>query len=325
MINSVRKRFLDRIVRIVEVAIGLGSVGILPNTLLDDIVPQVAQGILHLMVKGACKNMLLKSTASLPFGQFNDIDARIGEKAFRLRREEQEPDVFRLQVFLGTLHDIHALTEFYEVHRIGFRVQRASHLAKISLDERDVQVVNFRSMVHAIIERDIIGEVVQVASLSLGWRQSARHFAYPINPLALFPHAFRGGVGAHASAGRPNDDEGFALVLSNVHNGHVVGLDKLALVDHILEPQINFIRRHPHYRSIACSILANANDEIPSTPVVNIIGERANSLERCLRIPRLLEFDARTFHNSPFDQGFYTCRKSHGISSSLSYCCRMIV
>ena len=45
--------------------------------------------------------MLLKSTASLPFGQFNDIDARIGKKRSG-SDAKNKPTTFRLQVFLGT-------------------------------------------------------------------------------------------------------------------------------------------------------------------------------------------------------------------------------
>ena len=53
------------------------------------------------MMKGACKNMLLKSTASLPFGQFNDIDARIGEKRSGSDAKNKSPTFFGFSYSLG--------------------------------------------------------------------------------------------------------------------------------------------------------------------------------------------------------------------------------
>ena len=180
-------------------------------------------------------------------------------------------------------------------------------------------------MVHAVIKRDIVGEAVQIAPLGLRRSQSTRHLTNPVYPLAFLPHAFRRGVGAHAAARRPNDNEGFAFVFCDIHNGHIVRLNELAFVDHVLEPRVNFIRWHARRNAMPRRILANANDEISSAPVINIIGKRANSLKRRLRIPRLFELNAGIFHDITLDQGFYACRKPHGISLSLSRCLRMIV
>ena len=134
-------------------------------------------------------------------------------------------------------------------------------------------------MIHSVIEGDIIRQIVKVFLLLLRRNDRACHFTNPINPLfAVLRHISRRGVGAITSTRCPHNDEEFLLILHYLRDGHILRLDALALVQHILQVAVDLLLWHTGQAVRLALIVLDADDQIAAAPVVNVVGKGADGL-----------------------------------------------
>ena len=162
------------------------------------------------------------------------------------------------------------------------------------MDQCEVQVDDIRLVVDPVVKRDIVGQIVEVPFLLLGGHDGAGHFPDIADALPLvLSHRLRGGVGAQVPARCPDYNEFSVLVVHHLDDGQILWLDTLALVEHIFQIAVYFVRGNAFQRMNRSAVLfLNANDEVTAAPVVNVVGKSADCLERCLGIPGLLKFDS---------------------------------
>lgn len=75
----------------------------------------------------------------------------------------------------------------------------------------------------------------------------------------------------------PKELKAFVLAISDIDNRHVVKLGKLSLVQHVFLPCIYFLKRHSYNGSVAYPFFTNVNNNIATTPIINIDRESCNS------------------------------------------------
>ena len=207
------------------------------------------------------------------------INLRIWEEPIRLQTEEHQADILGLGIFGKLAVQIHIPAQTSKISLPCILIQIASHFTKILLNQSDVHVTEFRLVIHPIIEGNIIRQIIKIFLLLLSRYNGACHFANPINPLfAILRHISRRGVGSIASTRSPHNDKEFLLILHYLRNGHILRLDALAFVQHILQIAVDLLLRHTGQAVGLALIVLDTDDQIAAAPVVNIVGEGADGL-----------------------------------------------
>ena len=259
--------------------------------------------------------MFEDSVSAFSIRQLDNIDVRgVGEEAFGLWGKEQEANVFRLHIFIVTVDDIHAPAEINKIHVVCLVEERAFDLVEIRFYKCQVQVCDAGGMIDTIVEGNVVGQVVEIRLFLMTRLDGACHLANPMDAIGFPAHALRRRIRPLAAAWRPYQDECLAFVSRDFRDGHIGWLYELALIEHILEPDIGFRCRHA-YEFMSSGILTNANDNISPAPIVDIVGKGADGLEGCLRIPGLFELYAFPFDCVAFEKRLDVCGQCHNDSS----------
>ncbi|MFC1762869.1 hypothetical protein ACFL6U_12425 [Planctomycetota bacterium] len=84
----------------------------------------------------------------------HDVDLTLRKEGLRFIIEEYEPDVFGIDRFIRTVHEIHASAELDKVHGSGLIKEGALDLFEVSTNETQVQIVQSGALVEAVIKGD---------------------------------------------------------------------------------------------------------------------------------------------------------------------------
>lgn len=163
-------------------------------------------------------------------------------------------------------------------------------------------------MIDAIVKRHVVGEIIEVPLFSFRRRNRTGHLPNPEDALIVvrLADSFRRRIRAIAAAGNPHHDEELSILVDDFGDGHVAWLDEFALIQHVLEIGIDSVLGDSRQILDAGVVLGDTYDKVPAAPVVDVVGEGADSFQRCLWILGRLELDTLRFHDASIEQGLET-------------------
>ena len=148
------------------------------------------------------------------------------------------------------------------------------------MDQREIQVNYIRFMFYPVVKGDIVGQIVEIPSLLLRGHNRAGHFPDIADTLLLaLGHRLWGRVWAQIPTRSPDHNKFLILVIHYFDNRQVLRLYTFALIEHIFQIAVYFVRRNAFQGMNRPAVLfLDTDNKITSTPVVNIVGKSANGL-----------------------------------------------
>ena len=150
----------------------------------------------------------------------------------------------------------------------------------------------------------------------------------PLDVLVLLradPH------GAFVRAGppsmRPDDQNGHPVVALNRDLGNIRGYDGVAQLEQLLLDARDGVRVDPGVVDRLPVDLSDADYDVPSPEVVDVVGEGADRMQNLLGVPALFELDAAALDDSPLEElsqvdryhGITSCAFSYAYAYAYSY------
>ena len=86
-------------------------------------------------------------------------------------------------------------------------------------------------------------------------------------------------------------------MIDDVPERHVFRLNKLAFIENILEISVDFLRINADEFARYSRLIANADDEVSASPIVQVVGKRANGFERRFWSPCFFKLNSSRFHD----------------------------
>src|SRR5207249_1034975 len=101
------------------------------------------------------------------FRKEHDIDLRRWEESFGRIVEEHQADIARLEELVTSFDDIQAPAKLGQWHLAGRRIQTALDVLEKGPDERQLEIIQFRSMANAVIKGNCGRQTEQLSQFAV--------------------------------------------------------------------------------------------------------------------------------------------------------------